>query len=122
MCGNSKPAGMTPITVYGLPLAVIVCPTIPGIGAVATLPERMAQEHHLIAAALVLVRTKRAAEERLHVERVEELGGDHLSHDELRLAAARQREPGADVPAERVERARLTLEVEEVLGAEPRRR
>jgi hypothetical protein len=28
-CGNSKPAGMTPTTVYGVPFAAMVCPTIP---------------------------------------------------------------------------------------------
>ena len=81
----------------------------------------MAQEHDLIAATLVLVWTKRAADERLHVERVEEFGGDQLSHDEFRFPAARQREPGTGVRAERVERARFTLNVEEVLGADARR-
>jgi hypothetical protein len=91
-----------------------------GICTVATLPERITQEHHLVAAAFVLLRTKPAAEERLHVERVEKPGRDHLSRDELRLAPPRQREPGANVPAERFERPCLTLEVEKVLRAEPR--
>lgn len=59
----------------------------PRVCAVAPLPESLAQEHHLVAAALVLLQMKQAADEGLHAERVEELCGDHLPMDELRLAA-----------------------------------
>ena len=88
--GKSKPAGMTPTTVWLMSLSLTIFPTIRRIRAEAGTPQLIADDDRRLAALLAIGRQEGPSHRRPDAERVEEFRGDagHLEDD--RIARARQ--------------------------------
>jgi hypothetical protein len=93
-----------------------------GIAAEALLPQRVAEHDHVRAARLVLARHEPAAERRPHAQHIEEGRAHRGALQANRVAVAGERHPGRVERRESLQRLRLLLDVEEVLGRQPRDR
>ena len=67
--GNSKPGGITPMTVCGTPLTMIDCPMAFGLRLEPIAPDAVAQDDHLGRADAIFVLAEVAAERRRDAER-----------------------------------------------------
>jgi hypothetical protein len=90
-----------------------------GVAAVATLPERVADDRHVLGARTVVLLTEDAPELRLHAERGKELPGRARELDALGLAVAGDRASTRPVRGQMPERPVL-VPIVEVLGARRR--